>query len=104
MPGGGISLEGQRWIACRPTFLLPVRVLSRLFRRLLLKMLTMGHKTGRLAFFGNRAALAEKRAFAAFLAPLRKTEWVVYANMYRDLEVDGRARHLKGRITHRITS
>ena len=79
VPGGGISLEGQRWIACRPTFFLPVRVLSRLFRRLLLKMLTMAHKTGRLAFFGNRAALAEKRAFAAFLAPLRKTEWVVYA-------------------------
>jgi Putative transposase/Transposase zinc-binding domain len=76
VPGGGISLEGQRWIACRPTFFLPVRVLSRLFRRLLLKMLTMAHKTGRLAFFGNHAALAEKRAFAAFLAPLRKTEWV----------------------------
>jgi hypothetical protein len=79
VPGGGISLEGQRWIACRPTFFLPVRVLSRLFRRLLLKMLTMAHKTGRLAFFGNHAALAEKRAFASFLAPLRKTEWVVYA-------------------------
>jgi hypothetical protein len=79
VPGGGISLEGQRWIACRPTFFLPVRVLSRLFRRLLLKMLTMAHKTGRLAFFGNHAALAEKRAFAAFLAPLRKTDWVVYA-------------------------
>ncbi|MGC1896898.1 MAG: IS91 family transposase [Pseudolabrys sp.] len=79
VPGGGISLEGLRWIACRPTFFLPVRVLSRLFRRLLLKMLTMAHKTGRLAFFGNHAALAEKRAFAAFLAPLRKTEWVVYA-------------------------
>jgi hypothetical protein len=79
VPGGGISLEGQRWIACRPTFFLPVRVLSRLFRRLLLKMLTMAHKTGRLAFFGNHAALAEKRAFAAFLSPLRKTEWVVYA-------------------------
>jgi hypothetical protein len=79
VPGGGISLEGQRWIACAPTFFLPVRVLSRLFRRLLLKMLTMAHKTGRLAFFGNHAALAEKRAFAAFLAPLRKTEWVVYA-------------------------
>jgi hypothetical protein len=79
VPGGGISLEGQRWIACRPTFFLPVRVLSRLFRRLFLKMLTMAHKAGRLAFFGNHAALAEKRAFAAFLAPLRKAEWVVYA-------------------------
>jgi hypothetical protein len=79
VPGGGISLEGQRWIACAPTFFLPVRVLSRLFRRLLLKMLTMAHKTGRLAFFGNHAALADKRAFATFLAPLRKAEWVVYA-------------------------
>jgi hypothetical protein len=79
VPGGGISLEGRRWIACRPTFFLPVRVLSRLFRRLLLKMLAMAHKAGRLAFFGNHAALAEKRAFATFLAPLRKAEWVVYA-------------------------
>src|SRR6266550_281601 len=79
VPGGGISLEGQRWIACRPTFFLPVRVLSRLFRRFLLKMLTMAHKAARLAFFGNHAALADKRAFAAFLAPLRKAEWVVYA-------------------------
>jgi predicted Zn-ribbon and HTH transcriptional regulator len=79
VPGGGISLEGQRWIACGPTFFLPVRLLSRLFRRLLLKMLTMAHKAGRLAFFGSHAALADKRAFAAFLAPLRKAEWVVYA-------------------------
>jgi hypothetical protein len=79
VPGGGISLEGQRWIACAPTFFLPVRVLSRMFRRLLLKMLTMVHKAGRLAFFGNHAALADKRAFAASLAPLRKAEWVVYA-------------------------
>jgi hypothetical protein len=79
VPGGGISLEGQRWIACAPTFFLPVRVLSRMFCRLLLKMLTMVHKAGRLAFFGNHAALADKRAFAAFLAPLRKAEWVVYA-------------------------
>ncbi|MBV8319285.1 MAG: IS91 family transposase [Hyphomicrobiales bacterium] len=79
VPGGGISLDGERWIACRPTFFLPVRVLSRLFRRLFLKMLTMAHEADRLAFFGDRAALADKRAFAAFLAPLRKAEWVVYA-------------------------
>jgi hypothetical protein len=78
-PGGGISRDGERWIACRPTFFLPVRVLSRLFRRLFLKMLTMAHEADRLAFFGDRAALADKRAFAAFLAPLRKAEWVVYA-------------------------
>ena len=79
VPGGGISLDGQRWIACRPTFFLPVRVLSRLFRRLFLKMLRMAHAAGRLAFFGNHAALADTKAFAAFLAPLRKTDWVVYA-------------------------
>src|SRR6266436_6592991 len=79
VPGGGISLDRQRWIACRPAFFLPVRVLSRLFRRLFLKMLTIAHEAGRLAFFRDHAALADKGAFAAFLAPLRKAEWVVYA-------------------------
>jgi hypothetical protein len=79
VPGGGLSDNGERWIACGPTFFLPVRVLSRLFRRLFLKMLTMAHETNRLAFFGDNAALTDKRAFAAFLAPLRNAEWVVYA-------------------------
>jgi hypothetical protein len=79
VPGGGISLDGQRWIACRPTFFLPVRVLSRLFRRLFLKLLMMAHADGRLAFFGEHVLLADTKAFAAFLAPLRKAEWVVYA-------------------------
>jgi len=79
VPGGGISLDERRWIACRPTFFLPVRVLSRLFRRLFLKMLTMAHAAGRLAFFGEHAPLADRATFAAFLAPLRKAEWVVYA-------------------------
>jgi hypothetical protein len=79
VPGGGISVDGQRWIACRSTFFLPVRVLSRLFRRLLLNMLTTAHQNGRLAFFGKHIALADRKAFAAFLAPLRKAEWVVYA-------------------------
>jgi hypothetical protein len=60
-------------------FFLPVRVLSRLFRRLLLGKLRAAHQAGRLAFFGDHAALAEPAAFAAFLAPLRKAEWVVYA-------------------------
>jgi Putative transposase/Transposase zinc-binding domain len=76
---GGISLDGERWMSCRPTFFLPVRVLSRLFRRLFLKMLTATHAAGCLAFFGEHVALADKTAFAAFLAPLRKAEWVVYA-------------------------
>ena len=79
VPGGGLSDDGAHWIACRPTFFLPVRVLSRLFRRLFLKMLVAAHAAGRLSFFGNHAGLADTTAFTAFLAPLRKTEWVVYA-------------------------
>jgi len=79
VPGGGISLDGTRWVSCRPRFFLPVRVLSRLFRRLFLGKLLAAHQAGRLAFFGDHAVLAAPRAFAAFLAPLRKTEWVVYA-------------------------
>jgi hypothetical protein len=79
VPGGGLSDNGERWIACRPTFFLPVRVLSRLFRRLFLKMLTMAHEANRLAFFGDNVALTDNGAFATFLAPLRKAEWVVYA-------------------------
>jgi hypothetical protein len=79
VPGGGISLDGKRWVLCRPGFFLPVRVLSRLFRRLFLTMLLAAHKAGRLQFFGNHGALADARAFAAYLAPLRRTEWVVYS-------------------------
>ena len=74
----GTPLALRCWNTC-PGFLLPVRVLSRLFRRLFLGKLRAVHQAGRLAFFGDHAALAEPRAFAAFLAPLRKTEWVVYA-------------------------
>src|SRR5213075_2242545 len=79
VPGGGISLDGQRWIACRATFFLPVRVLSRLFRRLFLDKILATHQAGHLKFFGNHAALADGQAFAAYLAPLRRTEWIVYA-------------------------
>ena len=79
VPGGGIALDGERWIACRPNFFLPVRVLSRLFRRLFLAMLAAAHKLGRLQFFGNHADLANTQAFTAFLAPLKKTRWFVYA-------------------------
>src|SRR5712692_398506 len=71
VPGGGISLDGQHWVACRPGFFLPVRVLSRLFRRLLLEKLIAAHKAGHLKFFGNHAALVDAQAFAAYLAPLR---------------------------------
>ena len=79
VPGGGISLDGQSWISCRPGFFLPVRVLSRLFRRLFLEKLVAAHQAGRLRFFGDHAPLAEPDAFAKYLAPLRKAEWVVYA-------------------------
>ncbi len=78
VPGGGLAPNGTRWIACRPGFFLPVRVLSRLFRRLFLDRLAALHGTGRLVFFGEQAGLADRDAFAAQLAPLRKAEWVVY--------------------------
>jgi hypothetical protein len=79
VPGGGLSPDGAHWIACRPRFFLPVRVLSRLFRRLFLEQLAAAHETGRLRFFGDHAPLADRHAFAAYLASLRKVEWVVYA-------------------------
>jgi predicted Zn-ribbon and HTH transcriptional regulator len=79
VPGGGISLDGQRWVSCRPGFFLPVRALSRLFRRLFLKALSATHAAGRLSFFGEDSHLADAQSFAAYLAPLRKAEWVVYS-------------------------
>lgn len=79
VPGGGLSPDGRRWIACRPGFLLPVRVLSRLFRRLFLEGLRALHRAGKLAFFGDLSELTAPDAFEARLAPLRKADWVVYA-------------------------
>src|SRR5262249_61759927 len=79
VPGGGISLDGDRWVKCRPGFFLPVRVLSRLFRRLFLNRLVAAHQAGRLNFFGNHAPLVAGKAFADYLKPLRKAEWVVYS-------------------------
>ncbi len=79
VPGGGLSSDGQRWIACGPGFFLPVRVLSRLFRRRFLEALLGAHCDGRLRFFGDHAYLADRAAFARWLAPLRQCEWVVYA-------------------------
>jgi len=79
VPGGGIALDGERWVSCRPGFFLPVRVLSRLFRRLFLEKLTTAHDAGHLQFFGDHASLAERPVFTAHLTPLRKAEWVVYA-------------------------
>jgi hypothetical protein len=79
VPGGGIAPDGQRWISSRPTFLLPVRVLGKLFRRLFLTSLIALHDAGRLAFFGTMAHLADHRAFLRHLSPVRKKRWVVYA-------------------------
>ena len=79
VPGGGIALDGKRWMSCRPGFFLPVRVLSRLFRRLFLEKLMAAHANGRLSFFSDHRPLAERKAFAAYLRPLRKIEWVVYS-------------------------
>jgi hypothetical protein len=79
VPGGGISLDGKRWVSCRPGFFLPVRVLSRLFRRLFLDKLTAAHQAGHLKFFGDHASLAENKTFSVYLAPLRRSEWVVYS-------------------------
>jgi hypothetical protein len=79
VPGGGLSPAGDSWISCRPGFFLPVRVLSQLFRRLFLEKLAAAHEAGCLEFFGAHAKLAEPGAFAAYLAPLRKIKWVVYA-------------------------
>jgi hypothetical protein len=78
-PGGGFSLDGLRWVACRPGFFLPVRVLSRLFRRLFLEKLLAVFDAGQLQFVGALADLSARDAFTAFLAPLRKAEWVVYS-------------------------
>jgi Putative transposase/Transposase zinc-binding domain len=79
VPGGGISRDGTRWVSCRPGFLLPVRVLSGLFRRLFLERLAAAHAAGLLTFFGDHAPLNDTPAFAAHLVPLRKSEWVVYS-------------------------
>tara|TARA_R110001606_G_C15367859_1_gene649209 strand:- start:296 stop:1492 length:1197 start_codon:yes stop_codon:yes gene_type:complete len=79
VPGGGLSSDGQRWVACRKGFLVSVKVLSRLFRRLFLEGVAKLHKEGKLAFFGSLSKLADPDAFASHLAPLRKINWVVYA-------------------------
>ena len=100
VPGGGLSLDGTRWISCRPGFFLPVRVLSRLFRRLFLEELRAAHDEGRLGFFGDLAHLAEPDAFARLRAKVRRLEWVVYAKP----PFDGPEQVLAylGRYTHRV--
>lgn len=100
VPGGGLSLDGTRWISCRPGFFLPVQVLSRLFRRLFLEELQAAFDTGKLSFFGDLAHLAAPAAFNRKLAEVRRLEWVVYAKP----PFGGPEQVLAylGRYTHRI--
>ncbi len=79
VPGGGLAPDGKTWIACRPGFFLPVKVLQRLYRRLFLQKLTAAQASGRLQFFDALASLADARAFARHLAPMRRADWIVYA-------------------------
>ena len=100
VPGGGLSPDGKRWIAARRKFLLPVRVLSRRFRGLLLKALRQAYAEGKLQFFGDLEALRDEEAFARFLTLLEKKEWVVYAKA-----PFGGPQHVLeylGRYTHRV--
>jgi Putative transposase/Transposase zinc-binding domain len=100
VPGGGIAPDGKRWVSCRPGFFLPVRVLSRLFRRLFLKALTAAHAAGRLNFFGDHAHLGHAQAFATYLAPTRTAEWVVYAK--RPFAGPAAVLAYLSRYTHRV--
>jgi len=79
VPGGGFAADGKKWVACKPNFFLPVFVLSKLFRRLMLEKLTAAHAAGKLAFFGPHAHLKAAPAFAKFIAALRRKRWFVYA-------------------------
>jgi len=78
VPGGGLSLDNARWVAARSNFLVHVNVLARLFRGRMLAMLMLAHDAGELKFFNTHAGLADKRTFQRFIAPLRRTKWVVY--------------------------
>jgi hypothetical protein len=100
VPGGGISLDGSRWVGCRPHFLLPVRVLSCRFRRLYLRYLEQAYRAGKLRFHGQLQHLSDPASFARYLAPLRKSKWVVYAKP----PFGGPEKVLDylGRYTHRV--
>jgi len=100
VPGGGISPDGKRWISCRPGFFLPVRVLSRLFRRLFLEQLRQAFGRGELHFFNSLAALQDPAAFAKYLAPATHTDWVVYAQ--KPFGGPEQVLQYLGRYTHRV--
>ncbi|OED35918.1 transposase [Chromatiales bacterium (ex Bugula neritina AB1)] len=100
VPGGGVSTQGQRWVSCRKGFFLPVRVLSRLFRRLFLEQLRDAHRIGQLSFYGKHIDLEECKAFERYLVPVQQVDWVVYAKK----PFDGPEHVLRylSRYTHRI--
>ena len=100
VPGGGLSPDGQRWISCRSGFFLPVRVLSRLFRRLFLQGLQAAHQAGELSFFSKLIDLKDLDAFNRALAPLRNSEWVVYAK--RPFAGPSQVLAYLARYTHRV--
>ena len=100
VPGGGLAPDGAHWIACRPGFFLPVRVLSRLFRRRYLEELDKAHRAGQLRFFGDEAGLADPTAFAAWIKPLNQCEWVVYAK--RPFAGPAAVLAYLSRYTHRV--
>ena len=100
VPGGGLSPDGRRWIACKPGFFLPVRVLSRLFRRRFLEELRAAYGAGQLQFFGEYAELADAKTFTKWLAPMGKCEWVVYAK--RPFAGPAAVLAYLSRYTHRV--
>jgi hypothetical protein len=98
--GGGLAPEGGRWVSCRPGFFLPVRVLSRLFRRLFLKLLQKAYESGKLHFFSSLESLHELGAFLRYLSPIRKKEWVVYSKP--PFAGPQQVLDYVGRYTHRV--
>ncbi len=100
IPGGGLSPDHTQWVACRPGFFLPVRVLSRLFRRLFMEQLQAAYTEGKLSFFGANASLADPAVFARQQAALRRTDWVVYAK--RPFGGPEQVLAYLGRYTHRV--
>ena len=100
VPGGGVAADGQRWRACRPGFFLPVRVLSRLFRRLFLTQLRQAFDDAELRFFNRLEVLQDPDAFARYLAPVAQAEWIVYAK--RPFGGPQQVLDYLGRYTHRV--
>ena len=100
MPGGGISLDGSRWVSCRPNFFLPVRVLSKRFRKLYLRYLEQAYANGKLHFHGALQRLSKPQEFGRYLAPLRRKKWVVYSKP--PLGGPERVLDYLGRYTHRV--